>query len=310
LFVSLGLLLEASVLSPVSLMMTTATDESPEKLPEQLPEKLPENSAPQLTVPQALANLKQTEDLGDRYYAAWWLGRFRVAEPEVISALLEALQDEQDRAPDGGFPLRRNAARALGKLGNSQAISALLDCLNCADYYVREAAAQSLESLNAIEAVEPLLSLLQGGVEAAIEVPGKPHLVQPYNAILEALGSLGNPQVIPAIEPFLAHAVPQVKNAAARAMYQLTGRGEYAQVLVDTLSCDDLQLRRSALLDLGEVGYLPAGEAIANTLAENSIKLIALKGLLEKLLENQSHASPKALPEAAYRVMALMDALL
>jgi phycocyanobilin lyase subunit alpha len=269
-------------------------------------EQSPENGAPQLTVPQALANLRQTTDPGDRYYAAWWLGRFRVAEPEVIAALLEALQDESDRAPDGGFPLRRNAARALGKLDNAQAIPALLDCLNCADYYVREAAAQSLESLRAKAAVEPLLNLIRGGVEAAVEVPGKPHLVQPYNAILEALGSLGDQQVISAIEPFLAHAVPQVKNAAARAMYQLTGQGNYAQILVDTLSCDDLQLRRSALLDLGEVGYLPAKEAIANTLAENSIKLISLKGLLEK----QIRTSQQALSEETCRVMALMDALL
>ncbi len=66
----------------------------------------PESGAPQLTVSQAIANLKQTADPGDRYYAAWWLGRFRVKEPAAVSALLDALQDESDRAPDGGFPLR------------------------------------------------------------------------------------------------------------------------------------------------------------------------------------------------------------
>ena len=104
----------------------------------------PAEGAPQLTVPQAIANLNQTEDKGDRYYAAWWLGRFRVREPEAIAALLVALQDETDLAPDGGFPLRRNAARALGKVGDSAVVPALIDCLACSDYYVREAAAQSL----------------------------------------------------------------------------------------------------------------------------------------------------------------------
>ncbi|WP_121970814.1 HEAT repeat domain-containing protein [Leptolyngbya sp. BC1307] len=266
----------------------------------------PAGGAPQLTVPQAIANLNQTEDKGDRYYAAWWLGRFRVKEPDAIAALLAALQDESDLAPDGGFPLRRNAARALGKVGDSAVVPALLDCLKCPDYYVREAAAQSLESLDAKAAVAPLLSLIADGVEAAVEVPGKPHLVQPYNAILEALGSLGDRQVIPAIDPFLSHAVPQVKNAAARAMYQLTGEGRYAQILVDTLSGNDLQLRRSALLDLGEVGYLPAGEAIAATLAENSIKLIALKGLLEK----EIRATDDLVSDRACKVMTLMDSLL
>ena len=265
-----------------------------------------ESAAPQLTVSQAIANLKQTEDKGDRYYAAWWLGRFQVDEPEAIAALLVALEDESDRDTDGGYPLRRNAARALGKLGDKKVVPALINCLDSEDYYVREAAAQSLESLEAKSGLEPLVTLLEGGVEAAVEVPGKPHLVQPYNAILEALGRLGNSETVAVVEPFLAHDVPQVKNAAARAMYQLTGKGHYTQPLIDTLSCDDLQLRRSALLDLGEIGFVPAAEAIANTLAENSIKLIAMKGLLEKQIQQ----SGTLLSEQTCRVMALMDSLL
>ncbi len=269
-----------------------------------------EDAPLQLTVPQAIANLRQTEDTGDRYYAAWWLGRFQVQQPEAIAALLNALTDESDRDTDGGFPLRRNAARALGKVGDAQVVPALIDCLSSSDYYVREAAAQSLEALQAEVSVGSLVALLDGGVKAAIPVPGKPHLVQPYNAILEALGTLGTASgtnsLVAIIEPFLQHEVPQVKNGAARALYQLTGKGQYAQVLVDTLGCDDLQLRRSALLDLGEVGYLPAAAAIADTLAENSIKLISLKGLLEKQLQQ----STSLLSDPACKVMSLMDSLL
>lgn len=262
--------------------------------------------APQLTPQQAVENLKQTDDAGDRYYAAWWIGRFGVDTPEAVDALLVALKDDRDRDTDGGFPLRRNAARALGKVGDAAVVPALIDCLSCDDYYVREAAAQSLESLAATEAISPLLALLKGGVEAAVAVPGKPHLVQPYNAILEALGGLGDKSVAPTVEPFLQHDIPQVKNGAARAMYQLTGNGQYAEILAETLRCDDLQLRRSALLDLGEVGYLPAAEAIANTLAENSIKLISLKGLLEKQVNTfGSRLSPETC-----KVMSLMDSLL
>ena len=272
------------------------------------------SEAPHLTVSQAIANLQQTADKGDRYYAAWWIGRFRVSQPEAISALLLALEDDSDRDTDGGFPLRRNAARALGKLGDHSVVPALINCLSCADYYVREAAAQSLESLGAQESIDSLIALLAGGVDAAVEVPGKPHLIQPYNAVLEALGTLGNQQdrqpenrqILAVVDPFLSHRVPQVKNAAARAMYQLTGLDHYAQPIVDTLMCDDLQLRRSALLDLGEVGYLPAAGAIANTLAENSIKLISLKGLLEKQIQR----SNALISDDACQVMALMDALL
>ncbi|HEY9736678.1 MAG TPA: HEAT repeat domain-containing protein [Trichocoleus sp.] len=262
-----------------------------------------------LTVDQAIANLRQTEDPSLRYYAAWWLGRFRVKEPAAIAALVDALEDETDRAPDGGYPLRRNAARALGKLGDRSVVPALVQCLSCADYYVREAAVQALEMLGDSSCAEPLQALLAGGVEAAVQVPGKPHLVHPYNAILEALGSLGVQQAVDEIVPFVEHSVPQVRNAAARALYQLTGDASFCDRLIEVLQGPNLQLRRSAMMDLGAIGYLPAADAIAATLAENSLKLIALQGVLEHhLQETQFPNAP--LSSDAQRVMSLMDELL
>jgi len=47
----------------------------------------------------AIANLEQKEDLSARYYAAWWLGRFRVKEQKAIAILLMALEIEV-RVPD------------------------------------------------------------------------------------------------------------------------------------------------------------------------------------------------------------------
>lgn len=262
--------------------------------------------AEQLTVAQAIANLKQKEDLGARYYAAWWLGKFRIKESEAIAVLLEALEDEQDRAPDGGYPLRRNAARALGKLGDKRAVEPLTRCLEFPDFYVREAAAQALEMLNDQRCVPALIKLLDGGVETAIRVPGKPHLVQPYEAVIEALGTLEAREATSLIEPFTQHSTEKVKYAAARAMYQLTREDKYGEMLIEALSGDDLQLRRSALMDLGAVGYLNAGQAIADTLAENSMKLIALKGLLETDLEDkETDISPESI-----KIMNLMDFLL
>ncbi|MGK7877623.1 MAG: HEAT repeat domain-containing protein [Xenococcaceae cyanobacterium] len=262
-----------------------------------------------LTVEQAIANLRQREDLGLRYYAAWWLGRFRVREPAAIDTLLVALEDEEDRAPDGGYPLRRNAARALGKLGELQAVPPLIRCLEFPDFYVREAAAQALEMLGDSSCIPALIKLLDGGVAAAKLVPGKPHLFQPYEAVIEALGTLGASEAVPLIQPFVEHPVPKVQYAAARAMYQLTGNPVYGERLVRALQGDELQLRRSALMDLGAIGYFPAGEAIAETLAENSLKLISLKGLLEHQLENNPIEFP-ALSEESIQLMNLMDTLL
>lgn len=266
-------------------------------------------SAESLTVEEAIANLRH-EDLSLRYYAAWWIGRFRVREPEAIQGLIDLLQEEGDRTDDGGFPLQRNAARALGKLGDLQALPALIDCLNCADYYVREAAAVALEMLGDSKAIAPLMKLLDGGITAALQVPGKAHLTQPYSAIIEALGTLNATDAIGQIEPFLEHSVERVKNSAARAMFQLTGERYYGDRLTEALNAEDLQLRRSALMDVGAIGYLPAAEAIADTLAENSLKLIALKGLLEHDLKPPDPEQLPSLSDNTIRVMKLMDSLL
>lgn len=263
-----------------------------------------------LTVEQAIANL-QGEDLGLRVYAAWWLGRFRVKVPEAIDVLIAALEDEEDRTNAGGYPLRRNAARALGKLSDCRAVPALVRTIECSDFYVREAAAQSLEMLGDRACIPRLVELLNDQVPGTLPAPEPPQLVQPFDAILEALGTLGAMDAIADILPFLDHPVPRIQYAAARAMYQLTPdpqfASQYGDRLVQALANDDLQLRRTVLADLGAIGYLPAADAIAQTLAENSLKLISLKGLLEKQLQP---TTPLDLTEGAVKVMTLMDDLL
>ncbi|MBD2576143.1 HEAT repeat domain-containing protein [Oscillatoria sp. FACHB-1406] len=261
------------------------------------------------TAQSAIARLQQQEDLGQRYYAAWWLGKNRVRTPEAVEALWAALTDEADRTPDGGYPLRRNAATALGKLGDRRVVSALIDCLQCEDYYVRESAAEALGMLGDATAIPALVGLLEGGVAAAVEQAGKPHLVQPYAAILEAIGMLQASDASASIQPFLEHPVPKVQYSAARALYQLTREDKYGKRLEEALLDDKLQLRRSALMDLGAIGYLPAAEAIAATLAENSLKIISLKGLLEYELIHGEKQLPE-LSSESLRIMDLMDSLL
>jgi len=260
-----------------------------------------------LTIEQAILNL-QSEDLGLRVYAAWWIGRFRVNVPEAIALLIVALVDEADRTEAGGYPLRRNAARALGKLGDRSAVPALIRALECDDFYVREAAAQSLEMLGDGSCIPKLIELLNMPIDST---KSDAEVEQPFDAIIEALGTLGAVEAVPYILPFVEHPIPRVKYAAARAMYQLSEEPEIANQfgdrLVTALSNNDLQLRRTVLSDLGAIGYLGAADAISKTMAENSLKLISLKGLLEKQIPL---AIPPNLTEGAIRVMALMDDLL
>ncbi|MGQ9873573.1 HEAT repeat domain-containing protein, partial [Leptodesmis sp.] len=112
---------------------------------------------------------------------------------------------------------------------------------------------------------------------------------------------------IPAIQPFLEHPTELIQYAAARALYQLTGDSSYADRLIEALKGDKLQLRRAVLADLGAIGYYPAATAIAATLAENSLKLISLKGLLEHQVK---HTATDTLSDEAVHIMELMDSLL
>ncbi len=77
------------------------------------------DAATPLTEASAIASLQQ-QDLSLRYYAAWWLGKFRIRTKAAVEALIIALADEDHRTELGDYPLRRNAARALGKLGSRE----------------------------------------------------------------------------------------------------------------------------------------------------------------------------------------------
>lgn len=258
----------------------------------------------QLTIEQAIANL-EGNDLGLRLYSAWWLGRFRVKDKRALSVLVKALQDNDDRTPNGGYPLRRNAARALGKVGDSSVVNNLVECLGCEDFYVREAAVQSLEMINDRSCVLHLYKLLEQPEAFPQPAPEPPFLTQPFDALIEALGTLGATEAIPLIQPYLDHEVPRIRFASARALYQLSNdRDFYGQILIDGLQSPDLQLRRAVLADIGAIGYIKAALPVAETLAENSLKLIALRGILEQNLPEDY------LNQDTTQVMDLMDTLL
>jgi phycocyanobilin lyase subunit alpha len=260
---------------------------------------------PELTAEKAIADLRGA-DLSQRYYAAWWLGKMRVKES--VSALLLALEDREDRTDLGGYPLRRNAARALGKLGESEriaeAIPALVEALNCDDFYVREAASQSIEEIVSSSAAtnsenansETIWQSAQVAIAPLVELLQVPNaltsLTQPFEAILEALGRLKAKSAEPIVKSFLGHSLPRIRFAAARSMYSISLepslKSKYAEILVAGLSNPDINLRRTVLTDLGEIGYLPAVEAIASCQAENSFKLFALKRILEANLVTDS----------------------
>lgn len=207
-----------------------------------------------------------------RYYAAWWLGKNQVQE--ACAALCEALRDERYRTVQGGYPLRRQAARALGQLKNPQAVPALLEALNCPeDLRLREAVVQALAAIGDSRAVPTLLQLLQSSDE------------QPYEVLIEALGTLQAWHARPWVEPALQHQSERVQCAAARYLYLMTQDPQYIGRIVQNLSHENMYLRWAAVFDLGAIGHLQAAQAIINAKVANSLKLLNLKRILEVVLE-------------------------
>ncbi|YAF96503.1 MAG: HEAT repeat domain-containing protein [Nodularia sp. CChRGM 3473] len=223
--------------------------------------------------PEAAIAALSGDDNQIRYYAAWWLGKHQVQAG--CAALCDALVDERYRIPSGGYPLRRQAARALGQLKNPQAVPALIAALSCdADLRLREAAIAALAAIGDKRAVTPLLQLLQSSHE------------QPYEALIEALATLQVWSARPQIELFFKHSSERVQCAAARYMYLLTQEPKYIERIVKNLNHDNMYLRWAAIFDLGAVGHQQAVQAILAAKVPNSLKLLNLKRILETLLNS------------------------
>lgn len=234
------------------------------------------------------------DDNQTRYYAAWWLGKNKIQE--ACPFLCEALRDERYRTEQGGYPLRRQAARALGQLKNPQALPALLTALDCEDLNLREAVVQAIATIGDRQAIPALITLLKSDSE------------QPYEAIIEALGTLQAWEVRDLIEPFLQDKSERVQCAAARYLYLLTQEPQYIERLVQNLSHDNIYLRWAAAFDLGAIGHLTAAKAIISAKVADSLKLLNLKRILEALLADES-AHETSLPEKSL-LLGAIDRLL
>lgn len=261
---------------------------------------------------EALQRLQQQDDPSQRCYAAWWLGRMRSQHPEVIPLLLKALEIKPT-ATEAAIAVARSAARCLGKLHAKTALASLIQALIHPDHGLREAAARSLGEIGDSKAIKPLMErlLLLGADEP---VGNGLHLGEPCEALLEAIGQIcitnkfeTNQDFQKSLERFQHHNRPVVASAACRALLQISGNSKWAERIVALLKDSQLLVRRAALLDLAACGWRPAAEQIATCQVENSLKLYALRGLLEESPENPA---PVQLGEREKQLLALMDQLL
>jgi bilin biosynthesis PecE protein len=244
----------------------------------------------------AIAALK-SDDNQIRYYAAWWVGKHQVGE--ACEVLCEALQDDRYRTPHGGYPLRRQAARALGQLKNPETVPALIEALGVStDVQLQEAAIQALAAIGDSRAIAPLVALIEAGGNL------------PYEALIEALASLEVWSMRDRVEPFLANPSERVQCAAARYFYLMTGEAQYLDRIIQMLGHDNPYLRWAAAFDLGAIGHVRAAKAIVDAKIANSLKLLNLKRILSTLVEDNRDGVPDRPEKIGFLIQSIDDLLL
>ena len=226
---------------------------------------------------EALRRLEQRDDAADRYYAAWWLGHERSQHPRTLPLLRAALKEllEAGEQPDDDCrALSLNVLRAMVHLDASPAKEEILSCLVHHDSHIREEATRTAASEGLKESVAVICSQLDD------DSSGNERLIE---AQIEALGDLGDSRaaVVDSLIRFSDDPRPLVRSASLRALLQLTEDPKWARDFPSLLQSSSTLVRRGVLLDLGAVGWMPALEWITQSPTENSIKLIALRGLAE-----------------------------
>ncbi len=169
-----------------------------------------------------------------RWEAADALGKFRDAHQKTIESWIKLLSDSNAQ-------VRLQTARALGNLGNTQAVEPLIQALSDQDRRVRERVIEALGVLRDRRAVGPLVS--------ALADPEK----DVRAAAARALGRLGDRQALEALIQALSDHEGQVRQDAADALGKL-GVADAVEPLIQALADGMLQVRFKAAFALSKLG--------------------------------------------------------
>lgn len=175
-----------------------------------------------------------------------------VRDPEAVAPLITVLRQ---LAPSS---CHAAAARALGAIGDADAVPALLHVLG-RDGIVRRQAVEALAQLGP-DAVDALLPMLSHG-EAAVE----------RISAAEALAASGDPRALPALAEALWDPDPKVRPEVARALGSLGSAA--VQPLLETLPGSDSETRRALVRALEPLGEGEVAAAIRTALNGRTPKL-------------------------------------
>ena len=230
------------------------------------------------SISSALDVIKKSDDTALKYHAIWWLGKNKALE--ALTVLCEVLNEDNDQTELGGYPLRRQAARSLGMIANSQAVPSLIQSLDSTDLRLQEAAILALRSINDSRAAPSLIAYLK-----AASSP------KPMEVLIEALAAFEIWEVEDLISPYLNDSSKRIQGAAGVYFYRMTKDKQYLKIIINNLSDQNAFLRQSAAFDIAQCHDANLDETIATAELPNNVKMAALKQILETYIRESNLAS-------------------
>lgn len=165
-----------------------------------------------------------------------------------VKGLIKALRYEKD------YRVRRDAAKALGKIGDARAVEPLIHALKDHRYDVWTSAAWALGGMGKA-AVDPLIPLLKDKDSSA------------RAAAARALGWIRDARVVDLLIQALMDKDTSVRVHVAGALGQI-GDPRAVEPLIRALKDEDGRVQRNAVESLGEIGDPRAVEPLIQTLEE------------------------------------------
>lgn len=217
-----------------------------------------------------------------------WKTLGKIGKP-AIGPLIAALKDEEGN-------IRNGAARALGEIGDPEAVEELIQTLKDSNDLVRISSAKALGDIKDSRAIEPLISALSDTrvnvrKEAVIAL-GKfkdPRIADGLTIALidkesrvqqEAIKILGSQQTFDLIIPFTKDKNSEIRKAAIKVLGDLKNPNVVDYIII-ALKDEDKEVRTRAAYILGSLKDPSVVEPLINALKdkENNVSSAAISAL-------------------------------
>ncbi len=198
-------------------------------------------------------------DLGNsdwtvRSQAASALGKIK--DPQAVPALIKALQDPK------GY-VRRRAASALGEIKDPRAVEPLIHALPDPESYVRRKAAAALGKFNDSRAVEPLVKALR---DKESEVRAE---------AVRSLGKINDPRAVEKLIPALQDEKEEVRRTAAIALGKFKDPRAVEPLIASFNDEKSTTVRRRVAVALGEIQDPRVDSFLNLALKNENLEIIA-----------------------------------